>query len=521
MLKIGGNAADAMVATSFCVGVVAMYHSGIGGGGFMLVRNQTGSFEFLDFRETAPALATVDKFSQAADNGPANAGLKSLVSGVPGELRGLEYLSRKYGALPWSTVMGPAVRLARDGFPVTRDLLRYMNYAIEEYGEDFLHSDPDWAVDFAPHGRRLRLGDTMTRKRYASALEKIASGGPDVFYSGPLGRQFVDTAAAAGGVMTTDDLRDYKVVVRNHSEIEYRGHRVITTTAPSSGIVIANILKVLNTYDDLFTPQNVNLSTHYLDEAMRFAYGLRTRLGDPDFVDGMEEYQDYMIQQSTADAIRRRILDTQTHNVSEYNPDGIESIDTPGTSHMASVDSSGLAISATTSINLLFGSRIIVPESGIILNNELDDFSRPNASKPFGRYPSRANFIAPGKRPFSSMSPSMVLRPDGSLLMLAGAAGGSFITTATTQNIIAAVDEGLSATEILAKPRLHDQLTPNHIIFETAYDNATVDFMRRLGHEVVFIPPIASMAHAILVSSDGRYDVAAEPRQQDSGGAIV
>ncbi len=171
--------------------------------------------------------------------------------------------------------MAPAIKLASNGFPVTSDLLRYIGYALEETGEDFLYTDPAWSVDFAPNGRRLGLEDMMTRKRYAAALEEIALHGPGAFYSGHLGRQFVKAAGCAGGIMTMDDLQGYKVVVRNSSEIDYRGYRVITTTAPSSGIVIANILKVLNTYHDgLFTEKNMNLSTHRLDEAMRFAYGL-------------------------------------------------------------------------------------------------------------------------------------------------------------------------------------------------------------------------------------------------------
>ena len=170
--------------------------------------------------------------------------------------------------------MAPAIKLAREGFPVTRDLLRYIGYALEETGEDFLYTNPSWSVDFAPNGSRLGLGDIMTRKRYATALEQIALLGPDVFYSGHLGRQFVAAAGASGGIMTMGDLRDYKVVVRNYSEIDYRGYRVITTTAPSSGIVIANILKVLSSYDGMFTQKNMNLSTHRLDEAIRYAYGL-------------------------------------------------------------------------------------------------------------------------------------------------------------------------------------------------------------------------------------------------------
>ncbi|KAJ5528733.1 nucleophile aminohydrolase [Penicillium freii] len=506
MLMLGGNAADAMVATIFCIGVVAMYHSGIGGGGFMLVRDGTGSFEYIDFRETAPAAS-----SAQMSTGVPKSGFKGLKryetsgqihdepllmdpSGVPGEVRGLGYLHRKYGSLPWATVMMPAIKNAREGFPVSKDLARYI---------------------------QLGVGDIMTRKRYASTLESIALNGPDSFYSGHIGQEIIATLQAANGIMTSEDLANYTVAIRNTSQIDYRGYRITSTEAPSSGIVVLNILKVLSTYDRLFTADNVNLTTHRLDEAIKFAYGLRAKLGDPDFVDGMDEYQDFMLDQSTIDHIRHSILDTQTQDPSTYNPEGLEILDTPGTSHIASVDYSGLAVSATTTINLLFGNHLMVPENGIILNNEMDDFSIPSSSRRFGYTPSEANFIQPGKRPFSSMSPAIVTHPNGSLFFIAGAGGGSYITTTTTQNIISAIDEELSASEVLAKPRLHDQLIPNHVTFETIYDNATVDFMRSLGHNIAFVPPIASMAQAIRVLPDGSFDAAGEPRQQDSGGSTV
>ncbi|KAJ5413272.1 nucleophile aminohydrolase [Penicillium sp. CMV-2018d] len=510
-----------------------MYHSGIGGGGFMLVRDGTGSFEYIDFRETAPAASSAQMFT-----GVPKSGFKGLKwyetsgrihdeplltdpSGVPGEVRGLEYLHRKYGSLPWATVMMPAIKMAREGFPVSKDLARYMQYAIEEGGEDFLSEDPSWAVDFAPNGTRLGVGDIMTRKRYASTLESIALNGPDSFYSGHIGQEIIATLQAANGIMTSEDLANYTVAIRNTSQIDYRGYHITSTEAPSSGIVVLNILKVLSTYDRLFTPDNVNLTTHRLDEAIKFAYGLRTKLGDPNFVDGMDEYQNFMLDQSTINHIRHSILDTQTQDPSAYNPEGLEILDTPGTSHIASVDYSGLAVSATTTINLLFGNHLMVPENGIILNNEMDDFSIPSSSRRFGYTPSEANFIQPGKRPFSSMSPAIVTHPNGSLFFIAGAGGGSYITTTTTQNIISAIDEELSASEVLGKPRLHDQLIPNHVTFETIYDNATVDFMRSLGHNVAFVPPIASMAQAIRVLPDGSFDAAGEPRQQDSGGSAV
>ncbi|EAW11885.1 gamma-glutamyltransferase [Aspergillus clavatus NRRL 1] len=516
ILKIGGNAADALVATVLCVGVIGMYHSGIGGGGFMLVKAPNGTFEFIDFRETAPAAAFEDMFT----NKTGASTIGGLASGVPGELRGLEHLHKKYGSLPWSVLVKPAVRTAREGFPVGRDLVKYMKSAVGT-GQDFLAENPTWALDFAPNGTRLGLGDTITRRRYADTLETIAQKGPDAFYTGPIAETMINALQAANGTMTLEDLRNYTVTIRDVSQIDYRGYQITSTTAPSSGSVALSILKILSTYDDFFTASNVNLSTHRLDEAMRFAYGERTNLGDPLFVEGASRYEENMLKQSTIDEIRRKISDTRTQNVSAYDPLGIESLNDAGTSHVVAADHSGLAISLVTTINTLFGSQVMVPETGIIMNNEMDDFSVPGKSNSFGYIPSEANYVRPGKRPLSSITPAIVTRPDGKLFLLAGSAGGSRIITATVQNIIHVVDEGLSAAEALARPRLHDQLVPNQVSFEYSYDNATVDFMKSLGHNVTWVAPGQSTAQAIRVLPNGTFDAAGEPRQLDSAGFSI
>lgn len=198
-----------------------------------------------------------------------------IYSGVPGELRGLEYLHQKYGLLPWPAVVQPAIKTADEGFPVGPDLVRYMASSITDAGgDDFLSNDPTWAIDFAPNGTRLGLGDTMTRKRYASTLGMIAKKGVDAFYSGYIAETMVNAVQAANGTMTLDDLCSYAIEIRNISQIDYRGYRITSTTAPSSGTVALNILKVLDTYDSFLAPDNVNLSIHRLDEAIRFGYGL-------------------------------------------------------------------------------------------------------------------------------------------------------------------------------------------------------------------------------------------------------
>ncbi|KAL2809642.1 nucleophile aminohydrolase [Aspergillus granulosus] len=514
IILIGGNAADAVSVWLVSVG---MYHSGIGGGGFMLVKSPNGTFEYIDFRETAPAAAFEEMFN--SNTGASTSG--GLASGVPGELRGLEYLHNNYGSLPWSVVVQPAIDTARYGFPVGEDLVYYMDSAIGD-DEDFLVNDPSWAVDFAPHGTRVKLGDTITRKRYADTLETIAEHGPDAFYTGPIAESMIKALQAKNGTMTLEDLRNYTAAVRDFAQITYRGYQVTSTTAPSSGSVALNMLKVLDTYEPLFTERNVNLSTHRMDEAMRFGYGLRTQLGDPYFVEGMTEYEKGMLEAQTINDIRGKISDLRTQNVSAYNPAGIESLETPGTSHIATIDHSGLAISAITTINLLFGSKVMVPETGIIMNNEMDDFSTPNSSNSFGYIPSESNFIRPGKRPLSSCTPAIVTYPNGTTtFFLAGSAGGSRIITATVQNIIHAVDEGLSAAAALARPRLHDQLVPNRVQFEYGYDNATVAFMRERGHNVTWMAPGTSTAQAIRVLRNGTFDAAGEPRQKDSGGFAV
>lgn len=194
-------------------------------------------------------------------------------SGVPGEIRGLEHLHKKYGSLPWATLMQPAIRMARNGFAVSTDLVKYMNLAVSG-GEDFLSKDPNWALDFAPNGTRLGLGDTITRKRYADTLETIAKRGPDAFYSGPIAETMINAIQAANGTMTVEDLKNYTVAIRNTSQIDYRGYTITSTTAPSSGVVALSILKILSTYKGLFgSEKSVNISTHRMDEAMRFGYG--------------------------------------------------------------------------------------------------------------------------------------------------------------------------------------------------------------------------------------------------------
>jgi len=524
LLKAGGNAADALVGTVACVGVVGMYHSGIGGGGFMLVRAPKGTYEFIDFRETAPAAASEGMFKnneQASEIG-------GLAAGVPGEIRGLHYLHRNYGVLPWATVIMPAVKVARDGWKVNEDLIKYMTSATATAkgtpAENFLVKDPQFAKDFAPQGRLLKLNEIITRKRYANTLETIARKGPDAFYSGPIAQATIRALRARNGIMTMDDLKKYTVAIRKPSTITYRDYKLTACSAPSGGGVALASLKILEGYSQLGNPKNINLATHYVDESMKFAYGMRAEMGDPTFVKGLDQFQKQILSAKTAAEIRGKISDSKTYNVSYYNPKGLESLETPGTSHIVAADKSGLAITVTTTINLLFGAKLVVPETGIMMNNEMNDFSIPGTSNAFGFIPSPSNFIRPGKRPLSSIAPVIVEHLNATVnafYVAVGAAGGSRIITATIQNLVHILDGGLTTAEALAKPRIHNQLVPAEVSFEYAFNNATTAFMKDLGANVTWVAPGGSTAQALRLLENGTFEAAGEPRQKNSGGYAV
>jgi len=440
-------------------------------------------------------------------------------SGVPGEVKGLQHLHEKYGSMPWKDVMQGAIQFARYGWNVTEDLVRYMKSATAsaQVG-NFLCDEPSWALDFCPNGTLVGLGDVITRKRYANTLEIIANEGPDAFYNGAIAETTIAALQAANGTMTLEDLANYTVAIREVNNITYGDYVVHSTSAPSSGGIVLATLNTVSGYDDFFNAGTVNLSTHRLDEAMRFAYAARTDLGDPLFVANLSRFEDQLLLPETGAEIRAKISDVQSFNVSYYDPEGIESLETPGTSAIMTADASGLAISLTTTVNLLFGSKLIVPETGVIMNNEMNDFSIPGATNAFGYIPSPSNYIRPGKRPLSSISPVIVELADGTLYFVTGAAGGSRIITSTIQNVVNVLDKNLTAPEALAEPRLHDQLVPNLVSFEYAYDNDTVAFMESLGHNVTWVAPGQSSAQAIRRLPNGTFEAVGEPRQLNSGG---
>lgn len=391
-----------------------------------------------------------------------------------------------------------------------------MALTTQYYGYDFLSKDPTWSEDFAPNGTRVGAGDVMTRKRYAHTLEAIAVGGPDVFYEGPLAKATIRALHKTNGSMTMEDLAKYEVVSKAPVKMDYKGFRLHGCGAPASGAVALSVMKVLEGYEDFGQSHTMNLSTHRLDEAIRFGYGKRTSLGDPDFVDGITAHETEMLNQTFANEVRARISDKHTLNVSDYDPDGFESHENHGTSQIVIADVSGMAISMTTTINLFFGSGVMVPETGVIMNDQMADFSVPNISNIFGYYPSPANYVRPFKRPMSSITPIMAEYANGTLFAVLGASGGSRIITTVIQTALNILERKMTVLEALKQPRLHDQLLPNQVTFEWDYDNSTVDYMIGRNHNVTW-GSAGSSSQAIRII-DGHFESAGEPRQDDSAG---
>jgi gamma-glutamyltranspeptidase/glutathione hydrolase len=519
-----------------------MYHAGIGGGGFLLVRDPSGAHEVIDFREVAPASAHENMF-RGNSNGSMYGG---LAVAVPGEVRGLEYAHARYGRLPWKTVLQGAIHIARDGFVVSKDLVMYMHrsIAVNGGGRNFLEEDPEFAKDFAPSGKLVVEGEIITRKRYADTLELIGEHGAEAFYSGAVAESMIATIQAHNGTMTLDDLREYNITIREPVTTTFRNKfRLLSAPAPASGSVALQILKIMELFPStkpFFDPSSSSptvdadekahqqhLNIHRLDEAMRFAYAARLHLADPAFVQSAADLEARMLSPETLKNIHAHLRDDTTQPVEAYNPDKVYAAETQGTSHIVAADADGMAASITTTINSLFGSLLVDPLSGVILNNEMDDFGKPGERNFFDLEPSPENYIRPGKKPFSSISPIIVERLDekddskSSFFLAIGAAGGSRIATSAAQVAWRVMEHGATIGAAIEAPRIHDQLIPNVTSLEWAFDDETARSLEERGHEVVWTKLNLSAVQGLALGEDGVFDAAGESRQLNSGGYVV
>ncbi len=511
VLHQGGNAVDAACAAAFALGVVNPAGSGVGGGGFMLVHRagQAGPPVVLDFREVAPAAATRDMYIKkgVARDASRRGG---LAVGVPGEVRGCAEAVKRFGKLPLARVLAPAITLARDGFPVGPHLSKSIRSK-----RKLMPRFAALARIFTPGGDALTTGQLMKRPALARTLQAVANKGPSVFYRGWIAREIVKAVRAAGGVMTAKDLASYKVKERKPLGATYRGNKVWSMPPPSSGgVAIIQALNILQRYPLRRMGHNSSAYLHHVTEALKHAFADRARhLGDPDFVEvpvarlTSKEYADEL-----AARIRYGTREIHSYGTADGKPRA-PSRDRPGTSHLSVVDGAGNAVAMTTTINTGFGSMVVAGKSGVILNNEMDDFAaRPGEPNAFGLMQGEGNAVAPGKRPLSSMSPTIMLR-DGKPALVAGASGGPTIITGTLQALLNVVDFDLDAAAAVSRSRVHHQWLPDRLLVETDLPRDVVFNLAGRGHFVTPMTRPFTAVQVVRVGKDGLLYGASDPRK--------
>lgn len=497
ILNDGGHAVDAAVAVASCGGVVNPMASGIGGGGFMVVRSSdTSETLAIDFRESAPAAASQNMYANNINNkysGP-------LSMGVPGELAGLHKAWSKYGRLPWKSLFQPAIHLAKHGFQVAP----YLANSISSSSAS-IKKDPGLQAVFAPGGKILQAGDTCYNVKLGLSLEAIAEGGPEVFYNGTIGEKLVDDVRSIGGILTMEDLRNYKVKVTNAVKVNTMGFTIFGMPPPSSGTLgISLVLNILNGFENTNDAKGP-LGMHRLVEALKHMFALRMNLGDPDFVD-ISKTVSQMLSPSFAKKIQQRIFDNTTFP-SEYYLPRWSQMEDQGTSHFCIVDEDRNAVSMTTTVNYPFGCKVLSPATGIVLNNEMGDFSVPTEISSDSLPPSPTNFIEPNKRPISCMTPIVVLKGD-QLVGVIGGSGGMYIIPAILEVFLNHFVLGMEPLEAVQDPRVYHKLIPNVVYYEnwTMIDGDHIElsderkeFLEERGH--VLEPKAGGAVCQLIVQS--------------------
>lgn len=495
VLKNGGNAVDAAVTIGFVMAVTHPQAGNIGGGGFMLIYSaKTQEVVALDYRETAPALATRDMYLDESGNPDKNLSRFSpLSSGVPGTVAGLALALEKYGTLSLPNALAPAIRLAEEGFTVSAAL----GSKIKSRAKRLKKNEAASALFFHPDGSFYQTGEVLYQKELAKTLREIAENGIEAFYEGKIAERIVAEMERGGGLITREDLGNYRPVIRRPVKGTYRGYEVYSMSPPSSGgIHIVQILNTLEGYDIGAMGHNSAETIHHMAEAMKRAYADRSKyLGDPDFVNVPETG---LTDKSYAAKLRKKIKSGRATKSEKISPGVPPIFESNETTHFSVVDSSGNAVSNTYTLNFSFGSGIAVEGAGFLLNNEMDDFSaKPGVPNAYGLIGGAANAIEPGKRMLSSMSPTIVLK-DGRPFIVTGSPGGARIITTTLQVIMNVVDHGMNIQEAVNAPRIHHQWLPDELRIEEGINPDTVELLKHKGHKVV-VKDAMGAAGSILV----------------------
>ena len=505
VLKNGGNAIDAAVAVGVTLGVVDGHNSGLGGGCFLLIRRANGEFITIDGREMAPAAATRDMFLRDGKPDTSLSQTGALASGIPGSVAAYAYAVEKFGRKKFGELLTPAVQIAADGFPIDR----YYAARINAVADQLLRFDASKALLFHADGTPLVEGEILKQPDLAASYRALAEQGPDWFYRGPYAAVVAAWMKENGGLIAAEDFADYHLVLREPVRGTYRGAEVVSFPPPSSGGVhVLEILNILETFDLAKLEEPARF--HVIAEAMKLAFADRAYwLGDPDFVAvprGLlrKDYAQNLAAKIKLDAV----LAVTTHG---EPPDAATDIfGMKHTTHFSVADAEGNWVACTATVNTSFGSKVIVPGTGIFLNDQMDDFSaQPGVPNAFRLIGAEANAIAPGKRPLSSMSPTIVLR-DGKPILAVGAAGGPTIISQTVLALVGVLDLGLTLDAALAQPRLHHQWQPDELRLENRAPAAVREHLTKLGHVLDLATGIG--ASNGVAWENGAFTAASEPR---------
>ena len=495
ILRAGGNAVDAAVAVGFALAVTHPYAGNLGGGGFMLIRMADGRATFVDFREKAPGKVSRDMYLDSQGNPTKDSVVGWRSVGVPGTVRGFELAHEKYGRKPWAELVNPAVALAEKGFPVSR-----WQMSSWKRSAPLLSQFPESRRIFLKGGAFYDWQENFRQPELAQTLGRIARLGAQDFYEGETAHLLASAMAKNGGLITLADLHDYKAVERAPLEGDYKGYHIITSPPPSSGGVgLLQMLAMLNgTGYEKYGAGSAE-AYHYMAEAMRRSFADRSQyLGDPDFVKNpIAALLDPAYVRSRAATIDPEHA-TPSDQVNPGLPAGSEGTNT---THYNIVDDEGNAVSVTYTLNNGYGSGVTVPGAGFLLNDEMDDFSaKPGSPNMFGLVQGEANAIAPGKRPLSSMMPTIILK-DGKPFLVLGAPGGPVIITAILQVILNVIDFGMNVQDAVDFPRVHQQWKPDRLDVEMGVSPDTIALLQRMGYAVeVGNPQVTARVEAIEIS---------------------
>ena len=512
ILEQGGNAVDAAVAIGFTLAVTYPRAGNLGGGGFMLVHKaDDGETVAVDYRENAPLKASRHMYlDENGEVDQAKAFFSHLASGVPGTVAGMWYAHQRFGSLPWKQVVQPAVDLARDGIEVSYDKAVLFATQRERLCRNAATCKYFFREDGAPH----EAGDRLVQADLAHTLELIAERGARGFYEGETAQKIVDEMARGGGLVDQESLAAYEVQVHEPLQGDYRGWTVVTMPPPSSGGVhVLQMLNILERFDvTAMGPESAD-NVHLLAEAARLAYADRSKhLGDPD-------YYEVPVEWLTGKAYGRQLAGTidlqRARPSSEVLPGVPPANESPDTTHYSVIDRHGNAVANTYTLNFTFGSGVSVDGAGFLLNNEMADFvARPDRPNAFGLLGGEANAIEPGKRPLSSMTPTLLFGADGSVIAT-GSMGGSRIIMGVLQTIVNIVDHGMNIAEAAAAPRMHHQWLPDELHLEPGFSPDTIRILRERGHDV--LDSRYSMGSTQTVSwQDGLFRGASDPRRPEA-----